>query len=498
MPKRAAATPLISLDFDRDGEAPLYTQLYSQMRDAILAGRLGPGTRLPSTRLLAAEHGVSRNTVLAAYEQLLYEGYVEGQVGSGTRVSTVLPEELLAARNEETRHENTDDSAPRLSDLAHRMIDMKPRPSRSRAPFQAGVPEVEQFPFDIWSRLLARTWRPAARELAFFGDLAGHLPLRRAVAAYLGAVRGIACGADNVIITAGAQQAIDLAVRTLLDAGDRVWMEEPGYAGLRGAFTAAGAEVVPVPLDAEGLSVVAGRARAADARMAAVTPSHQYPLGLTMSLARRLELLAWARQAEAWVLEDDYDSEYRYTGRPVPALQGLDDAGRVIYVGTFSKVMFPALRLGYLVAPDALVDPLLAMRRLLDDQTSIVAQPALAEFIEDGHFAAHVRRMRKLYAERQETLVAALEEHLGGLLDARPGEAGLHLIAPLAKGAHLTEEEIERRAADAGLVVTALGRYYAEPADLKGVMLGYAGFETATLTDAVKRLARAVEGKQVG
>ncbi len=489
MPKRAAATPLIALDIDREAEQPLYTQLYAQLRDAILAGRLGPGTRLPSTRLLAAEHGMSRNTVLTAYEQLLYEGYVEGQVGSGTRVSSVLPEDLLAARNDSPAPGPVADRPPRLSALAERMTRMTPRPTRRFAPFQPGVPEVDEFPFDVWGRLLARTWRPAARDLAFFGDLAGHPPLRRAIAAYLGAVRGIACSADNIIITAGAQQAIDLLVRALLDAGDAVWMEEPGYAGLRGAFTAAGADVVAVPLDGEGLSVTAGRLRAPHARMAAVTPSHQYPLGVTMSLARRLELLDWAREGEAWILEDDYDSEYRYTGRPVPALQGLDDAGRVLYVGTFSKVMFPALRLGYLVVPDSLVDPLLAMRGLLDDQTSIVAQPALAEFIDQGHFAAHVRRMRRLYAERQHALVDKLRSRLGGIFDATLGEAGLHMVAMLDSGATLDETEIERRAASAGLVVTALGRYYAEAPDETGVMFGFAGFPVETLTDAVDRLA---------
>lgn len=387
MPQVSDHAPLLMIAVDRDSTVPMHRQVYDQIRDAILGGRLAPGRRLPSTRALADELSVSRNTVLAAFDQLFAEGYTEGQVGSGTRVSRVLPEDVLAARTLSKKRSVTEPvPGTELSAKGRALLAAKPRMHRSASvhTFRPGLPEIDRFPWTQWSRMVAKFWRNPPRTLVSYGDPGGHMPLRIAIADYLRAVRGLVCDAEQVIVTAGAQQAIDLASRALLDLGDKVWIEDPGYAGIKGVLTATEAELVPLPVDEQGLVVAEGRARAPEARMAVVTPSHQYPLGAVMSLARRLELLEWASESGAWILEDDYDSEYRYAGRPLSALQGLDRSGRVIYVGTFSKVMFPAIRLGYMVVPPSLAEPIIRIRRSLDDQTAIVMQPVLAEFIESG------------------------------------------------------------------------------------------------------------------
>ncbi len=334
-------TPLLALALDRAAPATLQQQLYDQVREIILAGRLPPGARLPSSRALAAELGCSRNTVVTAFDQLLSEGYLEGQAGSGTFVCRVLPEELLgaAAVVADRPAPVPAGRAPRLAargqaivGLGRRDRDRHRDDARPRA-FLSG-PDTEEFPFDVWGRLYARLWRRPAPDLLQLGSAAGIRPLREAVAAYLNAYRGLQCHWRQVIVTTGAQAAIGLVTQMLLEPGDAVWIEEPGYIGLRGPLVAAGARLVPVPLDDEGLSVAWGRSRAPEARAVVVTPSHHYPLGTTLSLARRLELLEWAREADAWILEDDYDSEYRYAGRPLASLQGLaagrGEAGRVI------------------------------------------------------------------------------------------------------------------------------------------------------------------------
>ncbi|MDD9879120.1 MAG: PLP-dependent aminotransferase family protein [Magnetovibrio sp.] len=491
MTRRASKAPLLAIAVDKTAPEAAYRQVYDQIRTTILEGRIAPGTRLPATRALAAELGVSRNTVLTAYEMLLAEGYTEGRVGSGTEVSGVLPEALLAARGETRpvpRADAPDAAEVRLSALARRLPPARQRTRVDKRAFRPGLPEVEQFPWDVWGRLVGRFWRHPPRALLNGMELAGYRPLRDAIAAYLGAMRGVKCDGAQVVITSGAQEALDLVSRLLLDPGDAVWMEEPGYAGLRGAFTAAGARVVPVPVDAEGIDVARGQALAADAVLCAVTPSHQYPLGITMSLARRLELLDWARQAGAWILEDDYDSEYRYAGKPLSALQGLDAHGRVIYVGTFSKVMFQGIRLGYLVLPAPLVEPFLHIRSVLDDAPSLALQPALARFIDDGHFAAHVRRMRALYAERQALLIETIGRDAGGKLTAAADEAGMHLVVDIDPAAGLSDAEVSARAAAAGISAPALSAYYAGEAGRAALVLGYSGLNDAEIRDGVKAL----------
>jgi GntR family transcriptional regulator/MocR family aminotransferase len=509
MADRRLSTPLLALDLDRRSGTPLHRQLYDQIREAVLTGRLAPGARLPSSRTLASELGCSRNTAVTAFDQLLSEGYLDGQVGSGTYISHVLPEELLSLSPSgrmaaggnpggpaEKRTSRQDKPALRRRGLSRRgeALAAFPRGRRvaTRA-FAPGVPELELFPFDVWARLLGRCWRRPSEALKRHGDHAGYEPLRRAIADYLRSARGLQCDWRQVLITSGAQQGLDLVARTLLDPGDAVWIEDPGYLGLRGPLFAAGAQAVPLPVDAEGISVSAGRALSPLARMAIVAPSHQYPLGITMSLARRLELLAWAREADAWIVEDDYDSEYRYAGRPLSALQSLDEAdnGRVVYLGSFSKVMFPSLRLGYLVVPEDLIEPMGRARGTLDDHPTAITQPALAAFISEGHFAAHVRRMRVLYAARQAVLLQAIGEELGGLLEAQPDEAGLHIVAFLTADLEqrMSDREAASRAEQAGLAVSALSNYYAGESARQGLMLGYAAVPEDEIRLAVKKLA---------
>ena len=492
---------LVPFALDRRGDRPMHRQLYAQVRDAILSGRLAPGVRLPATRVLAEELGCSRNTVVNAFEQLHAEGYLEGRTGAGTFVSGVLPDHLLSPS--ETPRTKAGPQRPAARGLSRRGQDLaalaRPSVPVARA-FTPGLPDVAHFPFDVWGRLLGRIWRRPSADLLHPGSMAGYPPLRAAIARHLRSVRGLPCDAEQVLITAGAQQALDLVARVLIDPGDAVWLEEPGYAGLRNALAAAGARLVPVPVDAEGLVVTEGRRLAPDARLAAVTPSHQYPLGVTLSLSRRLALLDWASERDAWVLEDDYDSEYRYGGRPLASLQGLDasraDGGRVIYVGTFSKVLFPALRLGYLIAPPDLVTPLSQALRSLDDSASSIAQPALARFIDEGHFASHLRRMRRLYAARQDALLAAAERYFEGLLQLAPDAAGLHLVARLgpALRGRVSDREVEREASAAGIAVGALSTYYAtaEAADrlsCQGLLLGYAALDEAEIDGNARRLA---------
>ena len=502
--KRSERAPLLALSLDPEQATPLHRQIYEQIRGAVLSGRLTAGARLPSSRILARELGCSRNTITNAFELLLAEGYLEGQTGSGTYVSRVLPEELLTARK--SRAGRIDGGAVGLDTLSKRgralseiyrkepgwLLEHR-RGSRgglSRA-FTPNRPEVGQFPFEIFARLLSRTWRNPPDQLVRRGPVAGHPPLRRAIAGYLRALRALDCSEEQVFITSGTQHGLDLIARILLDPGDRVWIEEPGYTGLRGPLIAAAADLVPVPVDAEGLSVEAGRQRAADAQMVVVTPSHQYPLGITMSLTRRLELLAWARDHGVWVVEDDYDSEFRYDGRPLAALQGLDEAGRVLYLGTFTKTLFPTLRVGYLVVPPGLVEPLTRARAAIEDQPAAAVQPALAAFIEDGHFAAHVRRMRKLYATRQEVLLDAAKADLAGLIRLTPDNAGMHLVGALEPdlAARLDDRAAAARIAEAGLTVPALSSYYLETVRREGLLFGYAGVPEPEIRSAVRQLA---------
>lgn len=500
MPKRALSIEKPEIILDQNVPTPLYKQLYEWLRAAILAGQLEPGTRLPSTRALAGEMGISRNTTALAYEQLALEGYIESRVGDGTRVARLQPEQLLQV----TRHGKgpypPDTSSQSTAVLARRGQLLVSTPflgefsayhaSAETSVFRAGQPDVAIFPYEIWAKLVARHARRSLQAVSFYQNAHGYSPLREAIAAHIGITRGVRCSHEQIIITAGSQGALDLVARVLLDPGDLAWVEDPGYPGARGALLAAGARLAPVPVDQAGIDVEAGKARCRDARLAIVTPSHQFPTGATMSLNRRLALLEWARETRAWIVEDDYDSEYRFSGRPLEALQGLDSARRVIYIGTFSKVLFPALRLGYLVAPPALLEGLLAARSLIDVHPPLLEQLALADFIAEGHFARHLRKMRLLYAERRNTLVDALMRELGDILDVAVPEAGMHLVAWLRSD--MSARAVAKLAAAHGLPIQPLSQFSLRPLQCDGLLFGYANASPEALRAGVHTLALAL------
>jgi GntR family transcriptional regulator/MocR family aminotransferase len=493
MPNRSSFVTLPTIALDQTSALPLYRQLYNALRGAILAGQLKAGARLPATRALANALAISRNTVMNAYAQLLAEGYIEGEVGSGTYVARTLPDELLQARAHTTEGQQLPRVGQALSRrgarLASNQVPMSGFSTEFIA-FRPGLPALDAFPYELWARLVARRWRRPQRSLLGYGDPTGYGPLREAIAAYLGESRAVRCQAQQVIVVAGSQQALDLTARMLLDEGDAAWIEDPGYLGARGALLGAGAQLIPVPVDDEGLDVASGAVASQNARLIYVTPSHQYPYGVTMSLRRRLALLEWASQASAWVLEDDYDSEYRYAGRPLAALQGLDGEGRVIYLGTFSKVLFPALRLGYMIVPPDLVDAFATARALVDRHSPAVDQAALADFINAGHFARHIRRMRALYAERQALLVDAARHELSGLLEVHSAEAGMHLVGWLPAG--VDDVEASRRAAAYGVGAPPLSMYSLRPLRRGGLLLGYTAVGDREIRDGVQRLAKAL------
>lgn len=494
--RRTDKTALLPLALDRSEKKPIHRQIYDQLREMILTGRLTAGERLPSSRTLAKDLEVSRNTVASAFDQLLAEGYLEGRVGAGSFVSTELPEEVLAAGSPQPVAQAGQPRRRGLSRRGERLAGLrKLRGGKRSAAFSPGLPDVEGFPFDVWSRLMTRAWRNPPLDLLANSEPAGYRPLREAIAGYLRTARAVRCDADQVIIVSGAQQAIGLAAHVLLDDGDPVLVEDPGYPGVRGALLAAGADLIPVPVDDEGYNVDAAERMAPDARLACVAPSHQFPLGVTMSLARRLKLLEWASRCDGWVIEDDYDSEYRYAGRPLAALQGLDRDGRVVYVGSFSKVMFPSLRLGYLVVPADLTGPFRQARAALDDHPSTIAQPALATFIQDGYFAAHLRKMRKLYATRREALIQSLRDRFDGALTICESESGMHIVARFSGRLRqrMTDIEAVERARDQGISVSALSALYAGGGRQDGLLLGFAAVPEGQMAEAVDRLARTLD-----
>jgi GntR family transcriptional regulator/MocR family aminotransferase len=480
-------------------DTPLYQQLYSHLQSAILSGELKGGMKLPSTRALAGELNVSRNTVVNAYEQLIAEGYLESVEGSGTFVTRVLPDLLLTppARRRvpaDTRSRRAEAGQPLFSERARLQL-AAPQMSPSRSsfnnrpprPFSFGMPALDAFPYELWSKLVLRQAR-RMREGAFtYQDAAGYRSLREAIAAHVTVSRQVHCAPEQIIIVSGSQGALDLAVRMLIDTGDPVWMEDPGYFGARGALLGAGAQIIPVPVDHEGLVVEAGIARASQARLVYLTPSHQFPLGVTLSLARRLALLDWARSADAYILEDDYDSEYRFAGRPLAALQGLDEAGRVIYIGTFSKVLFPALRLGYLILPPPLVEAFLTVRRLIDIHPPMLEQAVLTDFMVEGHFRRHLRRMRTLYAERRAALLEAARDLP---LEIHSPEAGIHCVGWLPEG--MDDLSLVHQAAAHGLNLWPVSSFSIEPLARKGLVLGYGEYSVPQIEDGVRRLAVAM------
>jgi GntR family transcriptional regulator/MocR family aminotransferase len=479
--------PLLTLD--RAAAKPLYRQLYEGFREAILVGRLGAGQRLPSTRGLASELQISRLPVLTAFEQLLAEGFFESRTGAGTFVAHSLAEPRPPSGGRGASGVPTPAPGRRAIAANTGLPLVREEPwLGGLGAFRVSQIAVDQFPFQVWSGLVARHGRNPRASQMLYGDPRGDLRFRETLATYLRTSRGVHCEAGQILVTSGSQQALAIAARVLLNPGDEVWMEEPGYPGARDALSIAGARLIPVPVDEEGLDVAAGIARSPRARAAYVTPSHQYPLGATLTASRRLQLLDWARRSGAWILEDDYDSEYRHESQPLAALQGLDRDARVIYIGTFSKVLFPALRVGYLVVPADLVDRFAAMRAAIDDFPSTLYQAVLTDFLSEGHFARHLRRMRQLYRDRRGALVEALWSELGTAVEVRGQRAGMHLAAILEPGSD--DRQISEAAARQGLWAMPLSACHLGAPSYPGLVLGYGGTDLPEIIEGVRRLSR--------
>lgn len=438
--------------------------LYEELRRAILEGRLHRGAAIPATRSLADQYALSRRIVVNVFDQLRDEGYLEAKVGAGTHVSQNVPEDFLAASPRRER---------RYRVLANADVFYR-RPVR---PFRAIEPALSEFPIDVWARLAARCIRNASTSILAGGDAAGYYPLREAIADYLGSARGVSCVPDQIVITSGTQQALDLLSRVLLRPSDEV-------------FRLAGAKIIPVPVDEHGIDPDRGRDKCPRPRAIYLTPAHQSPLAVTLRLDRRLDLLKWTRRERVLVIEDDYDSEFRFSGRPVPAMKGLAGSEHVFLLGTFNKALFPALRLGYIVVPDSWADAVLKLRRQADRYPPGLSQAVLAAFLSEGHFSRHLRRMRELYGSRLATLREEVDRRLGGVLVLPRIEAGLNTPAFLTNG--MSSSEAAERARGRGLEAWPLDRYAIARNDLRGLILGFAAFNEREIRGGVVELARAL------
>jgi GntR family transcriptional regulator/MocR family aminotransferase len=479
--------PLIALD--RKSKLPLHKQIYEGLRTAIIRRALDPGQRVPSSRDLAADLHISRIPVLNAYAQLLVEGYFEARTGSGTFVSAALPdaialEGLLSEPNTQPILSGPRRIASRVRVLPQR----EPLPwIHGWGPFGLHQPALEHFPHTIWSSLVTRHCRNPRIARMHHIDPLGSMRFREAVCNYLRTARGVRCDARQIMIVSGSQQALDITARVLLNAGDSIWVEKPGYNLARSAFLSAGCRLIHVPVDASGLDVAQGIRMGRNARAAHVTPSHQFPLGVTMSASRRMQLLQWAQKQGAWIIEDDYDSEYRHDGMPIASLQGLDPHARVIYVGTFSKVLFPSLRVGYIVIPPDLVDAFATVRLAMDIFPAYLHQEALADFILEGHFARHIRKMRTLYRERRDVLLQSMATIRNPALEITGTETGMHFAALLPDG--YNDQELACRAAETGLWLWPLSPAYASQPARHGFVLGYGSTPVKAVPRAVQQLS---------
>jgi GntR family transcriptional regulator / MocR family aminotransferase len=486
---RASVSPVIAVD--RKAPEPLHKQIYDGYRARILGGNLRAGQRVPSTRTLASELGISRIPVLNAYAQLLAEGYFESRVGSGTFISRAMPERPLAFEDHPALPRRPLRSGPRPIAARASALSRYQTPAwvLGRGAFNVGQPALDAFPFPIWSNLVSRYARNLQLRALAYGNPMGLDELRAAVAGYLKTARDVRCEPQQIMIVNGSQQALDISARVLLNAGSPAWIEEPGYWLVRNSLITLGARIVPVPVDREGLDVTAGIRLCRRARVAYVAPSHQFPLGVTMSASRRLQLLDWAQSTGAWIIEDDYDSEYRYESMPIASLQGLDRHSRVIYIGTFSKVLFPALRLGYIVIPPDLVERFTAVRNAMDICPSHLKQAVLADFIGEGHFLRHIRRMRLLYGERRAILVDSIRGEFGSSWQVSGAEAGLHVVLFLPRG--LRDQDISIRAAKSKVWLWPLSPSYIASPRRQGFILGFASSTPADIPVAVRLMSSA-------
>lgn len=486
MAKRAPAT-LLELEVSASKKAPLHRQLYLELKAGILAGKLRPGIRLPSTRALAQKLRVSRTTVMNAFDQLTAEGYLEGKTGFGTRVAASVPRDLhqLRAARSAARRDTRVSQRALVDDMSADFSFLGP----SARPLRPGQPDSNLFPLELWARLAAKHWRRANRDPEHVDSL-GYRPLRRAICEFVGKMRGVNCEPEQVLVVAGAQQALYLCAHTLLDAGEPVWMEDPGYPRARGAFASAGLRIVPVPVDTEGLIVSAGRRMEPAPKLVYVTPSFQCPLGYMMTLARRFELLRIAEETDAWIIEDDYFSEFRVGSGPVASLQSMDHANRVIYIGNFSKSIAPSLRIGYLVLPPELVGTFARVRATISRQPPGVDQAVLAEFISGGHLERHITTTLSVYRERELALTEAIRTQGEDVLTTNPSGTGMYLIAWLSK--EMDDRAAAKAAANRGVDTIPLSTFCAGRRCPSGLVLGYSAYGGSRIRSAVKELCTAV------
>lgn len=494
MVKRAGGALLLGLRLDRGSDRSVSLRLCQEMRRLILNGDLQPGERLPSSRTLARELGVSRTTSLTAFDQLIAEGLLEARVGSGTFVSAALTAHRPAAPRDEPGAPTPDKMEARLARaVASASENFFRRLSHPEKPcaFVTGMPAVDEFPMAQWSRLMAKHFRGPRSLVTGYCEAEGFFPLRRAIAAHLRANRGISCEPEEVFIVNGAQQAFNVIAGLTLDPGDKVWFENPGGIGGRNSLIAAGAELIPAPVDADGLVVADAWRRAPDFRMAFVTPSHQQPLGSTMSLERRLELLRAAAEARAWIVEDDYDGEFHYSGRPLPTVKSVDKTERVFYVGTFSKTLFPALRLGFFIAPPAMIPVVQRFFNATLQGAPTCIQGVVADFIEEGHFATHIRRMRRLYAERHEVFQAAARRWFDGALEVLRTDSGFQTTGWLTGG--VSAQAVAAAAAARGVVVSPVEKFCLEPIADEGLVLGFSSIPEKEIARGAAALAQVLE-----
>ncbi|MCE7928984.1 MAG: PLP-dependent aminotransferase family protein [Dehalococcoidia bacterium] len=481
------------IDLDRDPALPAYRRLAEAIREGILSGRFRPGDRMPPSRALAAALKLARNTILEAYEQLAAEGYLASRHGSGTFVAPQLPE--AAFRPEDSaKHRAAGGEEPgtgKLSAFGERVMGgevpglVRTQEEGAMYEFRYGTPSLEEFPVDAWRMLTKRVLDYPPRELLGYGPTEGLPRLREALSRYLQRSRGVRCDAEDVVIVNGSQQALDLAARILIDPGDTVVIEEPCYQGARAVFLANGAALAPVECDSQGILV---EALPEEARVAYVTPSHQFPTGAVMPASRRLDLLQWAGRVGAVIIEDDYDSEFRYEGRPLAALQGLDRNGAVLYTGTLSKVLLPALRLGYMVAPPRLQPAVRGAKWLTDRHVALLYQAVLALFIEEGHFERHLRRMRKVYQRRRDTLLEAFHRHFGERAVVMGVESGMHVLVRLEEAGDAEEFIAAARARGVG-IYSARGYYTQAPPPGAVFLMGYSSVDEAGIAEGIRRLA---------
>lgn len=486
--KSKANFPILQLS-----EGPLNDQVYEAIRGAILDGRLKANMKLPSSRTLAEMMLVSRNTILSGIERLMDEGYLITKAGSGTYVCAFVPEKKInchAPIQQVIQQQN----APKLSEALQSLMPRWQKyhgAAQQNRMFSVGVGCVDLFPQQIWGRILGRVWRHSQAELAKYSDVQGYQPLREALAQYMRSTRGLNCNADQIMIVNGTQQAINLTSRALLNSGDGILIDDPGYDGALGAFQSYGLQTHGIASDEEGMLIPELIQHKEGIRLVYTAPSHQFPLGGTLSLERRLMLLDWAKQKEAWIFEDDYNGEFRYHSRALQALQGLDQAGRVIYSGTFSKMFYPGFRLAFLVLPQALIEPFKVIKHYADSCNSYLEQAALAAFIQEGEYAKYVRKARKACLERQQALVNAIEQYLPHVLTIQPSDSGIHAVAWLKDGWDI--QQIMAISQSLGLGVQPLYRYSMKPLKKHALLLGYAAHQPHEIAEQIKQLAEGIK-----